>query len=591
VIQAGALLGIGVALASLAWDPAAYAAEPKRVLALLVALVAAAFAVANARAARAAPPPRISWAWRLGIGFVALSALSALWGLPAGRLDLATWIGAIACAAAAAHAGRVSAIRTARIAALLAGGSVAVWALASLVAGARGFAIHAGQGNPNWLGLLLALTIPLSLETAAARVMRRGLRDPRAIGASALAALQPAALYASHSRVGWIAAALAIAWLAWSARRSRPAFLAGARTLAFAAVLTAGVVGLERAPRPPPVAVSVTPTTSPRAPHGAVREDPSPEDAPAMRSLEGRAWIATHSLRAARDAAPFGTGLGGFGHGYLDAQGEVLGRQTARVAARHFVNPGTAHDDVLQVAVESGPIAALLLVAALAFALRDLRRSRWHAGAAVVLAFAVSMLGDSPLRQPAPCMVLALVMAACRPRRATRLGTLARSAVARSARRLGVLALVACMLLVSTRAWLATRSRETTRVALRLDPSSGDALLARGLEELSFGRPDEALPHLQRANHLIAAVAVRVALGEAFLACGAPSDAREALRSALAWHPGSLRARVAMAEAERRLGHLDEAERHARVARAVSPGDSRVAELDSRIAEARMDDE
>jgi tetratricopeptide (TPR) repeat protein len=577
VIGTGALLGIAVALAALAWDPSAHAAEPKRVLGLLVAIVALAFAAARprARVSRA-----LSWSSWLGIGFVALSALSALWGRPAGRLDLATWLGAIACAAAAAQAGRASAIRTARAAAVVAGAAASVWALLSFGAAGRGFAIHAGQGNPNWLGLLLATTIPLSLETAVAEVTRRGLRDRRALAFVGLAALQPAALYASHSRVGWIAALVAIAWLGWSMRRVPKTLRAGAWTLALASVLTVAVIAGEHASRRGPAAVATS--TTPRA---AAHDDPTPEDAPAGRSLDGRLWIATHSLRAARDAAPFGTGLGGFGHAYLDAQGDALARLEVRAAARRFVNAGTAHDELLQVAVESGPLAALLLVAALIFALRDLRRSRWHAGGAVVIAFALCMLGDSPLRQPAPCAILALVMAASRRRLASR-------PAFGGARTLGsaaVLVLIAGMLLVSTRAWLATHFRDSPRLAMRIDPTSGDALLARGLEDLSLGRPDDALPRLERANQLVPAVAARVAIGEAHLASGIPAEARTALRTALAWHPGSLRARVAMAETERRLGDLGEAERHARAAHAVSPGDPRVAELESRIGEAWMD--
>jgi len=576
VIGGGVLLGIAVAIASLAWDPSAYAAEPKRALGLLIALVAAAFAVVNARDARArAPggsPRRLSWAWRLGLGFVALSALSALWGLPSGRLELATWVGAVACGAAAAQAGRASAIRTARTAAILTGGACAVWALAAFAFGARGFAVHAGQGNPNWLGLLLATTLPLSLESAVAQFRRTELSPRKSLALAALASLQIAALYASHSRVAWVAAAVAGTWLAWCARRVPGAARAGAAILALGAILTAGIVVLERAPRTPHPLTSSAPVAS-------------PEDVPAPRSLEGRLWIAKQSLRAARDAGPLGAGLGRFGHVYLDAQGAALARLDVRAAARRFVNAGTAHDEPLQVAVESGPLAALLLLAALALAFRDARRARWHAGSAVLVATAISMLGDSPLRQPATCLVVALVMAACTTGRRMPAGPSARRSFAFACG----LALLAGLLLWSTRAWLSTHYRGTPALALRLDPDSADAQLAQGLEELALGRPKAALPRLERANHLGGALAARLAIGEAWLARDAPEEAREALRAALVWHPGSLRARIAMAEAERRLGHLDEAERHSRAAHAVSPGDPHVAELVSRLSEARMD--
>src|SRR5262245_65317879 len=85
--------GVAAALAGLAWDPAAPAADPKRALVLLVA----AAAIASTRRPRAV---EVAPAGLLFVAFVALSALSLCWGAGGWR-DLATLGGAALLLAAA----------------------------------------------------------------------------------------------------------------------------------------------------------------------------------------------------------------------------------------------------------------------------------------------------------------------------------------------------------------------------------------------------------------------------------------------------------------------------------------------------------
>lgn len=581
-MKRGVGLGVFVAAAAIAWDPSARAAEPKRAAALLVAIGAIALSISRSRP-DIRTSPRASRADAAWLGVLALSSVSALWGISSGLLDLATWAAAGACAFASARAGRAAALRTARVASLVAGGVASAWALIAFAAGARGFSIHAGQGNPNWLGLLIAVCLPVSLDVAA-RARRSPSRGVR-VACIALAAVQPAALWLSHSRVAWIAAGVSAAILLFGVRRRRRALVTMATTLAIGAALVGVTVGVaHRAARPAAATAHVA----------APVDRAHVEDVPATRSLRGRAWIAARAASAAWRAGPFGAGLGRFGHAYLAAQGDALATMPPRPAARAFVNAGTAHDELLQLAVESGPLAAILAIVALGLGARDHRRARWHAGAAAVVALAICALADSPLRQPAVCLVFALQAAAApRSRRV-------RSVRSHALVRVALLGACAWLLLVSTRAWLSTRALEAAKTAMpdarvaafvkaaRIDPTSGDAWLALGLAELAAGRPDEAADHLARADALVATVATRTALGEANLARGYVPAARDAYARAVAIDPGSLRAQVGLAESLRRLGDLDESDRHAHVARAVAPGDPRVAALLDRIAEERM---
>ncbi len=548
--------GFGAALvtASLAYDPRAEAADPKRVLGLLVA--AAAFALVLVRRSRGAAT---SWGARAGVAFVAMSALSLGWGLPQGARDLGALVGALGAGVLASQLGVRVGRHAARALAVAVGMVSGAVAIAAALHGARGLALHGGQGNPNWLGLLLACALPLCID--AARAWRgRG----RAIAGIACAAAA-VGLLLSHSRVGWAAAFVACAWMFFASVRGR-------WTRRVAAVATTVVVLL--------------------AARGAAAEG----DVPADLALRGRAWIWHGAARAASASAPFGVGLGRFGHAYLDAQGQELARMTPPEAARRFVNATTAHDEYLQVAVESGPFAALLLVWTILLGVRAHARAGWIGGAASVAALGVACFGDSPLRQPAILLLAGFALGV--PTMDVRAPRRHRSRHVTAA--LVGLAAVAWLLVPATRGWLSTRERSRAvdlapdaRLAAllracRIDPSSGEAALELGLHELALGEADRALPDLRRADALFADTGARVAIGSALLARGDAQAATEAYRRALARDPGSFRARTGLAEALLARDAIDDAEHEASIARRLLPGDARILELIQRIRERRM---
>lgn len=568
-------LAVGASVACLAYDPRAAGAEPKRALALVVALVAiGALVVEERRPPR--PELRLPLASIAAAGFVALALLSAAFGLPSGLLDLAPWIAAAGLAAAAARLGKGSAVRVARLAGAVVGGGASLLAIGAFARGGRGFDLHGGQGNPNWLGLLLAVCLPLTIDAAGSLARARRTR-PLAVAATLVLA-EAVALYLSHSRVAWCATLLALVFAVVVHLRDR-----ARRWLAVSAVGAA-------------LALAVLVATAARTQaHADV--DAISSDAPAGVSVAGRVWIYRVTLAASGRALPLGRGLGRFGHAFLDAQGESLQPLPPAEAARRFVNATTAHNDVLQAAVESGPLAALLLAAAVVAAAVTHARGRWLAGAAVFVALGVTMLGDSPLRQPAIVILAALAIGAL-PARGARVRL---PFAARRAALVALGALMSWMLAASVRAWIATTVRMAAResapaVRLRelvqsasIDRGSGEALLELGLAELAMGDAEPALRHLERSRALLANVGTDVALGEAFLASDDAERALTAYRRALARSPGSARAHAGVAEAQRALGRLDEAEQAATVARNLLPGDARVRALLDRIREARMD--
>ena len=549
-----ATLGVAAAVAGAFYDPSAEAAEPKRVFGLLAAFVLLVLIAKKTARGHAA--------WWCAGGFVGWSAITLLWGVPSGLRDVETWTCGIALAAASASLGREGAIVAARWAGVLLGAASAGHAVIAFALGVRGFGLHGGQGNPNWLGLLLA---PCLFVTADAALALRSARPRLALACGAAALLELAALGLSHSRVAWCAAAVGLA-----------VFLVTRRSAV--AMALAALVML--------------------APMRAAHAEPSDiTDAPATDSLRGRAWIWEVSGDAALRSLPFGGGLGRFGHQFLDAQGERLGALPEAEAARHFVNATTAHDEPLQVLAESGVAGFALLLAAFALGVAALLRrdSGFRAGGAALVAVAVCALGDSPLRQPAVVFMVALIFATIAPSRPA----------PRLARYLGVaLAALSAMLLVpATRTWLATRERTAAltgdaelRLArleksARLDPDSGESALSLGLARLDAGDTRGAFRELVRARGLLADVGIDVALGNVGMAEGRPADAERAYRRALGLDRGSFRAHANLAAALGAEGAFDEADTEADAARRLLPGHPLLAEITERLHRGRAERE
>jgi O-antigen ligase len=557
----------GVAAASLVYDPSATAAHPKRVAGLLVALVAVVGVIAaRARGQRLFGGASLSPALAGWLAFVVVSAVSVLWGKPAGLDDAMGWVAAAGIALAAGALPP----RGARAAALSAGwwvGSAsAVAVLAQFMGGTRGIALHGGHGNGNWLGLVLAVTLPLSAGFAKAA---RDRKAPWWAAAVVGVGLQLPALVLASSRVAWVAWAASIGVAAWLAFPAPTTWRRVAGATVVVLVLAAATWTILRFDR-----------------GNATGGD-------ATASIAGRMWIWNASLEAAKTALPLGTGLGGFAHAYLDAQGTALAGLPVTEASRRFQNATTAHQEWIQALVETGPVGLSLLALALGSAMLDAIRRRDASMTGTWVALIVCCFGDSPLRQPAIVLLMGLCFAAQR-RRWWKRPTLA----------LGATFVASSMLLaVGVAAWLACRWETAARDALpgeqeagleravQLDDRSGQAALSLGLLWLETGDARGALTMLALSRDRLANVGTDVAMGNAWMQLGEPAKAERSYERALQRHPGSFRAHANQVEALRAQGKLEEAEQHLAVARRLYPGHPKLSEMEEALRRARQDRE
>jgi len=542
-VSPAVVLAVAVALAALVHDPSAPAAVPKTAALLVVGLSLVALRLPVALRARSLTLSGGAAGWLLLCAW-ALTTLA--WADHPLLGDLSLWLAGGAVAVYASQLEQEPGQAAARGAAVLIGlgsaGAVAVQA----ATGARGIGLHGLHGNPNWLGLVLAATLPLQLEALA---RPGGRRAPRWwLGALSVVASVPALLL-SGSRVAWLALAVV-------------AVVTGRGKIRYLVVGGAALALL----------------------HGWLAGDLS-------RSLAGRGWLWRSSLAAAARGLPLGHGMGDFSHAFLHAQGVRLGRMAPEEAVATFENATTAHQDWLQLACEGGPVAALLLLAVLGLAFVKLRH-RWPAGAATVLAVAICGLGDAPLRQPAVVAVVCLVLGATPRLPARRL-----DGVVAVATLIGVVVVLPS----ATARWLGARQLTAARDlplpdrlaqlrrAVAMDPRSGQAALALGLALLEGGDPRGALAELERSRERLANVGTEVAIGNAQLALGAPEPAIAAYRRALALHPALFRGHANLAEAYRVKGDLDRAATHLALARELLPNHPKLVRLAEQLRRDRID--
>lgn len=557
-----------LALVCLVFDPSALADAPKRSAALLLGL-----ALLVPLLAHRSPLPLPTL---YACGAVAFIAVASVHGSGPRWALLGNWWLLVTFSLGLSGLDVEAAKRVTARSALLVASATSLWLLGEGVLGARGMQLHAGQGNPNWAGLLLSVAWPLaasdslvSIPAAASDALVSRKRVACALGLGFACAL---ALAFTQSRVAWVAAACG--WGSALLRR-------GWRRRAFVNLLLLLVgIGITSWPSP-------APTRSPGPAAASVRRAPESNQS-ASASLSGRVWIQRVALERALREQPWGAGLGGFFPAFLEQQGRSLNAFTPRQANQKFSNATTAHNDWLELLFETGPLAPVLLFVALALAVRG--GEPYHAASLVT--GGVCALGDSPFHLPALQVLTACIFASL-PRNGPGFGK----------RAIGGLALVGCALLLSQSlaGWFSSRLASAARAeapslrrkllerAARLQPESSERALELGLARRDTGELPGALEALERAVALGGDVASFVALGNAALDVNTPAQARVAFEGALARSPGSVRAHVGLGEALRRLGELDAAERHMRVASELLPGDLELrARLDA-LREQRLD--
>ena len=421
-------------------------------------------------------------------------------------------------------------------------------------------AVDGGHGNPNALGLVVVVCLPLALDTAALRWraarsagLTRGVQ--RAL-VMALAACAGFALVVSQSRTAWLA--LGVAAMVFSQGKWRilsiPLF-----------------VGLGAA---------------------ALRGD-------LVRAGAGRVHLAQVGLRAALDAAPLGGGLGAFPFAYLEAQSGVLAGETPVAAARLFLHAVTPHGDWLGLLVVGGVLGMGL---ALACAWGAAARTRGRpAEAATLLVVAIAALGDDALVLPAVTVCVALTVSACRADEACHSGGI--GSVPRRAIPWLLVGASALFLPVVVRRYasqrcihLAERVETDTEAhqmwlarARRIDPTDGEAALVSGLAFLAEGDSTQALVELHASDVRLANVGTKIAIGNAELGLDRPLLAVAAYREAARLDPGSFRAHANLVYAYTTMRAFDAAEAELSVARSLQPHHPKLARMADGLMRSRMD--
>jgi hypothetical protein len=529
-------------------------AAPQRIAGLVLGLGSlVALSLASGRGsgvARLFRLPAFGWTSpaALALAWLGWTALGLAWGTHAGALDVATWVGASLFALAASKVGVFAARAAARRGALLLGLLQSGCALLQV---AMHRPVVGLSGNPDWLGLLLGVCLPLTADLAFGRPRRR-------------------------VRVG-IALALVPMLLAFLVAGSRVAMA----SLSFALVIALALSVRRRAEGRLTLALPASSVPS------------SFRDASLGRAFADRMWIWRHALTAAEDAPVAGVGTGRFAHAYLVAQGRALAKEAPDVAARHFVNATSAHGSFVHALAENGVPGAILLLAAttrLLFALRGRSPLFWAASLTLVL----EMVGDVPLHLPPVVYLGALLLVCADVRHPRRRGPLRWS----SAMLVGAGVAAAASASVAARSYVGAWVRESARLdpsvdplardaalrrALRVDPEDGETLLQAGLSALELGDAARGRGLLLRSSSELADVGTWVALGNADAALGDRDAAERWYRGALDLDAGSLKAHVNLAEVCRRRRDLDCAESHLAAAKRIAPFHPKVRALEDRL--------
>lgn len=552
--RAATALTLGLVLAACAWWPGSTAASSKLLVLSALGLLVVAPALPRWWADRA----RLSGAgaaWCLA-GHWATQTVTS--GSPSGAAQAALIVASLLLLLRLARLDREARVAVAQATSLGVALVTSTVLGVQLALGARGLALHGGHGNPNWAGVVLALSAPGAVAFAG----RAGRGAQLAVGV-----LVGAALALTWARVAWLAiavGALAGALLARRARPRRPGARAPWLALGLGVALCLASVTLVR---------RVAPTTQPWS-----------------QALAGRVFIWRVSADVALARAPFGAGTGSFAAEYLSEQGRALAPLSPAAAARRFSNATSAHSEYLDAAVERGAPGVALYLGVLLLALIGLVRAAAWDGAATVITLAVASTAESALSLPAVVIVLVpwLAVASAETPRLS----LPEHLVA-----LVTIVLTAASLPGSLGRWRSERavsgSLDAGPVerfaaldrAVRLSPTNGEAWLERGLLAQQVGASEAAVADLTLSYELLPNVGTLIALGNVALANGRPGAAATRYEQALALHPGSLRAHAGLALARVRLGSLDSARAHLSAAREIAPGTPELDLVASELAE------
>lgn len=291
---------------------------------------------------------------------------------------------------------------------------------------------------------------------------------------------------------------------------------------------------------------------------------------------EGRSFLYEVSVDAALDRPLVGQGIGGFARTWLGAQGERL--QEDRTARKWWTNARHAHNQPLQVWVERGLLAMLLLAAFWVYHLWLAIRMGMAGNAipaSVMAAALVCSLGSVTYDQVPFRMLLFLLAgtAGDGPSILPPLSRMPRAWMA-AARVLAVAAGIALLVLPP---WHALADfhfvRGNFQTACRLEPANGRSLYYLGVEKMRAGDSREAARLLELAAKLRPNLNGLITLGNVLTRAHRLDEAEAPYLQAIAWKPDFAPAFANLAVLYHRKGQPETAWRYALRAVSLRPSD------------------
>jgi len=309
----------------------------------------------------------------------------------------------------------------------------------------------------------------------------------------------------------------------------------------------------------------------------------------------GRRYLYEVAADAALVRPVAGHGVGGFAGAFLDAQGERL--QEDRPARKWWTNARHAHNQPLQVWVERGLFAMLLLLAFwgwhLYLALRQEGGSPMTASA--MAAALICALGSVTYDQ-VPVRVLLFLLAAIAAREmeeetggGASSSDLATKKSTRAMKATSAVAVVAGIILLVLPTWHAAADflfvRGDYETAALLEPANGRVVYYLGVEKMRAGETDEAATLLARGLELRPDLNGMITLGNVLTRADRVEEAESTYLQAIAWKPDFAPAFANLAVLYHRSKDPQAAWRYARRALSLRPSDPQYRRIWKEICE------
>jgi len=287
----------------------------------------------------------------------------------------------------------------------------------------------------------------------------------------------------------------------------------------------------------------------------------------------GRLYLFRLAAECGCEAPVTGQGVGGFANAFMETQGRALRHE--KEDRPRWTNARHAHNQLLQVWVERGGVALLVLCAALVAHLVALRRSRANRSrcrliGGTLVALMVCFLGSVTFEQvPHRLLFFAGLGLAAQPLPRSRPGP------PPTRRAVDAVVLLVALFLLILPAWQAVADvlfvTGRPSSSLALNPLDGRVRFFLGLDKLRTGRNEEACILLEDSLDSYPNLSTLMALGNCHARRGAMDQAEKWYLKAIDWKPDFSLAFANLAVVYHQQARKELAYRHAARARSLNP--------------------